>query len=107
ASTALIAFMTCYASMLLVATIARSAALSAGVGFGLLIAGVATSDRVFMLSLIRSGTTRELVAILIGPLPRFRTLCEIGADYAQGTAIPWAQAVPVVGGCLAIVGFSV
>jgi Cu-processing system permease protein len=107
AATAFVAFMTCYAAMLLVATIARSAALSAGVGFGLLIAGVATSDRAFMLTLIRSGTTRELVAIVIGPLPRFRTLAEFGADYALGTKLDMAQVLPVVGGCFAIVGFAV
>lgn len=104
---ALIAFMTVYSVMLLVSAVARSAALSAGAGFFLYVAGVATSDRTFLLSLIRNGVTRELVAIVIGPLPRLKALADFGAEYALGIPVPWALALPVVGGCLAIVGFGV
>lgn len=101
AVTALIGFATLYGVMLAVATVGRSAALSAGAAILIYISGVATSERAIVLSLIRNGATRELAAIAMGPLPRLKTLADIGGDAAIHTAIEWGQAAAVIGGCAA------
>jgi ABC-type transport system involved in multi-copper enzyme maturation permease subunit len=101
ALTAIIGFVTIYGPMLAVAAVARSAALSAGSGILLFIAGAATSDRQFVLSLIRNGFTRDVAGIVIGPLPRLQALAEIGGTAAVHKAIEWTNASAVLGGCLA------
>jgi Cu-processing system permease protein len=106
ALSAMIGFMTLYAVMLAVAAVARSAALSAGSAFILFVGGIATSDRALVVSLIRSGFTRDLVAILIGPLPRLRVLLEFGGDVAMKHPLRYAELLPAVGGCLALAGFA-
>lgn len=101
AVTALIGFATLYGVMLAVATVGRSAALSAGAAILIYISGVATSERAIVLSLIRNGATRELAAIAMGPLPRLKTLADIGGDAAIHKALEWSQAAAVIGGCAA------
>lgn len=98
---ALIGFITLYGVMLAVASIARSAALSAGAAILVYIAGLATSDRALVLSLIRNGATREICAFVMGPLPRLRALVDIGGDAAIHKNIDWGLALSVTGGCAA------
>lgn len=104
---ALVGFLALYGVMLATSCVARSPALSAGFGFLVFGAGLATSDRRFVLSLIKSGVTRDLAALVMGPLPRLKTLADIGAEYAGGQAIRWSEAVPVIGGSVAFALFFV
>jgi ABC-type transport system involved in multi-copper enzyme maturation permease subunit len=98
---ALVGFATLYGVMLAVAVVGRSAALSAGSAILVYIAGLATSDRQFVLSLIRNGATRELASLVMGPLPRLKALADIGGDAAIHKPIEWAPALSVIGGCTA------
>lgn len=98
---AMVGFCTVYGVMLAVAAVARSAALSAGAALLIYIAGAATSDRALVLSLIRNGFTREVVAVVMGPLPRMAKLAEVGADVAVQKTVDWSVALPVIGGCTA------
>lgn len=98
---ALIGFVTLYGVMLAVASVARSAALSAGSAILIYIAGLATSDRALVLSLIRNGATREICAFFMGPLPRLRALVDIGGDAAIHKPVDWGLALSVTGGCAA------
>jgi Cu-processing system permease protein len=102
---AFVGFMTIYAAMLMVSTLARSAALSAATAFMLFIAGMATSDRAALLALIKTGITRDLVGLVIGPLPRLLALATSGASVAKGVPINWGELLPAVGGSLALAGF--
>ena len=101
ALTAMVGFCTVYGVMLAVAAVARSAALSAGAAIIVYIAGLATSDRALVLSLIRNGFTREVAAVTMGPLPRLMNLAETGADVAVSKPVDWAVALSVIGGCSA------
>jgi Cu-processing system permease protein len=101
ALSAMVGFCTVYGVMLAVAAVARSAALSAGAALLIYIAGAATSDRSLILSLIRNGFTREVAAVVMGPLPRMATLAEVGADVALKKTVDWSMALPVIGGCTA------
>jgi Cu-processing system permease protein len=103
----LFGFATLYGVMLAVSTIGRSAALAAGAAILVYIAGVATSDRALILSLLRSGVTREIAAVVMGPLPRLRALADLGGDAAVNKAIEWSQALAVIGGCAAFGAFFV
>jgi Cu-processing system permease protein len=107
AAAALVGFATVYGVMLAVSTVGRSAALSAGAAILVFLAGVATSDRQAVLALIRHGTTREIAAVVMGPLPRLATLAEIGGQVANQTAVAWGQAAAVTGGCAAFGFFFV
>ncbi|MBI1944738.1 MAG: hypothetical protein HYS27_03525 [Deltaproteobacteria bacterium] len=98
---ALVGFLAIYGVMLATSCVARSPALSAGFGFLVFGAGLATSDRRLVLMLIKSGVTRDLAALVMGPLPRLKTLADIGGEYAGGQAIRWGEAVPVIGGSVA------
>lgn len=101
ALTAMVGFCTVYGVMLAVAAVARSAALSAGAAIIVYIAGLATSDRALVLSLIRNGFTREVAAVAMGPLPRLMNLAETGADVAVHKSVDWSIALSVIGGCTA------
>lgn len=101
AACALVGFLAIYGLMLATSCLARSPALSAGFGFLLFGCGLATSDRRLVLSLFKSGLTRELAALVMGPLPRLKTLADIGAEYANGQVIRWSEALPVIGGSVA------
>ena len=101
ALTAMVGFCTVYGVMLAAATIARSAALSAGAGLLVYVAGLATSDRGLVLSLIRNGFTREVAAVVMGPLPRLFNLAETGANVAVGKPVDFSVAISVIGGCTA------
>lgn len=78
------AFVPIYGLMLLVASLARSAAASAGAGLALFVAGIVTSDREGFLGYFSSGLAREAIALLIAPLPRFVVLADFGAKMASG-----------------------
>lgn len=107
ALTALVGFLAIYGAMLASSAVARSPALAAGFGFLIFGCGLATSDRRLVLSLMKSGVTRELAALVMGPLPRLKTLADIGGEYAAGSAIRWGEAVPVIGGSVAFGFFFV
>lgn len=98
---AMVGFCTIYGVMLAVAAGSRSAALSAGAALMVYLAGVATSDRALVLSLIRNGVTREVAAVAMGPLPRLTTLAQTGAEVAVGSPVDWSVALSVIGGCSA------
>lgn len=101
ALSAMVGFCTVYGVMLAVAAVARSAALSAGAALLVFIAGAATSDRAFILSLIRDGFTREVAAVVMGPLPRMAKLADVGAEFALRKPVDWSVALSVIGGCTA------
>jgi hypothetical protein len=101
ALTALLGFVAIYGVMLSTSCVARSPALSAGFGFLVFGCGIATSDRRLVLSLMKSGVTRDLAALVMGPLPRLKALADIGGEYAAGHLIRWDEALPVLGGSLA------
>jgi Cu-processing system permease protein len=104
---AMVGFTALYGVMLATSVIARSPALAAGFAILVYGVGIATSDRAFVLKLIRSSVTRELAAIAMGPLPRMRALADLGGDVGLGNPVIWANALPVVGGCVAFGMFFV
>jgi ABC-type transport system involved in multi-copper enzyme maturation permease subunit len=107
ALTAMVGFIALYGVMLAVSVIARSPALAAGFAILIYGVGIATSDRALVLKLIRNPVTREIAAVAMGPLPRMRTLADIGGDVGVGNAVEWAHALPVIGGCVAFGFFFV
>lgn len=107
AVTALLGFATVYGVMLAVSTVGRSAALSAGAAILVYVVGVATSDRALVLSLIRKPFTREVMAVLMGPLPRLKALADIGGEAAIQARVDWGNALAVTGGCVAFGLFAV
>lgn len=104
---AVIGFLAIYAVMLLATSFARSAALAAGTGLAVYIAAIVTSDRREFLSWFRDGWVRDLLAVVVAPLPRLRALADLGAAVAGGEQAPWAAAPSLVLGALAFAAFCV
>ncbi len=102
-----LAFAMLYALMLAVASIARSAALSAAAALLMFGVGLVTSDRIWLLSFIRSGFTREALGFAIGPLPRLKALMELSLELARQGTLTLQPALGVVGGCVAFGAFCV
>ena len=101
---AVLGFMPIYAVMLFAASLARSAAMSAGAGLMLYLAGVVTSWREEFLSWFRSGTTRAVLEVLIAPIPRLHGLAEVGAQAATDQPVASGVLFPLVGIALAFAG---
>ncbi len=101
ALTALVGFITLYGVMLAVASVARSAALSAGAAILIGIAGAATSNRASVLGFFRHGASREIASVIMGPLPRLVTLAKAGGAAAVHHPVNWGETSAVIGGCAA------
>jgi Cu-processing system permease protein len=100
AAVAVLGFMAIYGVMLAATVFVRSAALSAGCGLGLYIAGLATNNREGFLGWFEEGFVRTLLSILIAPLPRLGELASFGAAGASGKAMEASVVMPVIGGVL-------
>ena len=44
---------------------------------------------------------RDVLGVVMGPLPRLATLAQVGADVALKKTVDWSVALPVIGGCTA------
>ena len=106
AACAVVGFLAIYGVMVLVSSLARSAALSAGVGFVVTIIGIATSDRHEFLSWFRSPVVRQVLAVVVAPLPRLQALGELGSSAVAGQ-VTASLAVTLVLSSLAFAGCSV
>ncbi len=100
-------FLPLYGAMLLATSLVRSSALAAGAGIFLYLAGLVTSDREQFLGFFRDGLARELLGVVIAPLPRLGALADAGAAAASGDGVSWAVLFPVLGGALAFTGATV
>jgi Cu-processing system permease protein len=92
---AIVGFICVYAAMLLATSLVRSAALAAGTGTALYFAGILTSDRERFFDWFSQGWTRELLGLLVSPLPRLAALADAGGAAATGEGLP-GNVVPLV-----------
>jgi Cu-processing system permease protein len=97
---AAIAFAPIYAAMLLVAVLARSAALSAAAGLLVFCAGVVAGYRAALGDLFHPGVTRAAFLGVTALLPRLSRLAELGARIAGGETVRAGVAAPLVAGTL-------
>lgn len=79
---AAVAFAGLYGAMLSTAVFVRSAALSAVVGFGLLIAGIIAGYRADLASVFQAGAPRQSFELLTLVLPRISTLADAAGSLA-------------------------
>lgn len=107
AGMAVLGFMAIYALMLLASSLVRSAALSAGSGLMLYLAGLFTSNREEFLGWFRSGTTRSVLEVVTAPIPRLGTLADVGAQVASGAPLQDGVLLPLVGGVLVFAAAAV
>jgi Cu-processing system permease protein len=98
---AAIAFAPIYAAMLLVAVLARSAALSAASGLLVFCGGVVAGYRVPLADLFHPGGTRAAFLGVTALLPRLSRLAELAARIARGEGVRPGVATPLVAGTLA------
>jgi Cu-processing system permease protein len=87
AALATVVFMAIYAAMLTAALYARSAAVSALVGIGLIILGVISGQRESVAPMFEAGWTRTTFDALIRLFPPVSRFGELGASYAAAEAI--------------------
>ncbi len=98
---AALGFATVYATMLFASTLIRSQAVASGAGLSLYIVSLATSNREQVASWFEAGWPRELVGVIIAPLPRLATLVGIGADMATQEQWRLAELAGVTAGAAA------
>lgn len=84
ALTCVVGFSAVYGAMLLATSLVRSSALAAGIGFLTFLVGAITSNRAQFLEVVKPGITRDVVDVILTPLPRFHKLATAGADAATG-----------------------
>ncbi len=82
-----IGFSAIYGAMLAAATFVRSAALSAAVGAGVLLAGIISSFRADLASLFNPGIWRGIFEAFTALMPRFVTLAQASADIAASAPL--------------------
>jgi ABC-type transport system involved in multi-copper enzyme maturation permease subunit len=97
AAAAVLGFAVVYAAMLLVATVVRSAAASAGAGFALTLISLLTDDRAEFLSWFRNKIVRGILEVVITPLPKLLSISTLGQTAAVGDPITFAYVAPLVG----------
>jgi Cu-processing system permease protein len=95
-----VGFTAIYAAMLAIATLVRSAAASAGVGFLLFVLGIVAGYRKELDKFFEAGWSRELFNALLTPLPKLSTLAEVAAGVAGGSPVLAARLVASVLGTL-------
>lgn len=100
-------FLSIYGGMLLATSLVRSSALAAGVGLFLYFAGSVTSDRATFLSWFEDGVGREVLGVVIAPLPRLAALADAGTGAASGGGVVWPVLLPVLLGAVAFAGATV
>ncbi|MFZ9885855.1 MAG: hypothetical protein ACO3JL_00010 [Myxococcota bacterium] len=98
------AFVPLYGVMLLVASLTRSAAASAGAGLAVFVAGIATSDREAFLGLFSTGFARDAMSLVVAPLPRFPVLADFGAKVAGGDVVASLSLWGALGGAFTFAG---
>jgi Cu-processing system permease protein len=97
AAMAVIGFMPIYALMLFTSTLVRSTTFAAGTGLILYIIGIATSNREAFLGAFRPGLVRDVLGVVIAPIPKLNLLVQIGGDTATGAAERLPVLLPVFG----------
>jgi Cu-processing system permease protein len=100
-----IAFASVYGVMLAAATFARSAALSAVVGGGVLVAGIVASYRPTIAEAFDPGFARTLFALFTMPLPRVASLGVYAGELAASAPVDAAALARVLAGVV-LVGLS-
>ena len=98
---AVVGFMSVYSAMLLASSFFRSATLSAGAGLFTYLVALLTSDRENFLSWFRDGGIRDVLEVLIAPLPPLNALADLGAGVAGGEIPPLMDGLMAVGVTLA------
>lgn len=104
---AVVGFLSIYGAMMLAATLVRSSALAAGVGMFLYFAGIITSDRAAFLAWFKGGLARDVLGVVVAPLPRLSALADVGAAAASSASFAPAAHAPVIFGALAFAGATV
>lgn len=111
AAAAAVAFAPVYAAMLATALVARSAALSAGAGLFLLVAGIVAGNRGAIAELFHPGASRAVFVGLTAFLPRLSSLGRIGAAVSQAAPVAAGALLALVAGtvafALAVLAFGV
>ena len=100
AAAAILGFAIVYAAMLLVSSVVRSAAASAGAGFFLTFLCLLTDDRIEFLSWFRNRVVRGTLEVLITPLPKLYSISMLGAKAANDEALSAAYVTPLIGSAL-------
>ncbi len=104
---AIVGFLPIYGVMLLATALVRSPALAAGSGLFAVLAGAVTSNREAFVGLFRAGPTREVVDLLITPLPRLHWLATAGAEAASRGELWHSPVLPAVAAALALAAGTV
>lgn len=104
---AILGFMPLYGAMLLTTSLVRSSALAAGAGIFLYLASLVTSDRAQFLGWFRAGAVREVISVVVAPLPRLGALADAGAAAASGEGVSLVALGPVLAGTLGFTGATV
>lgn len=99
-----IGFTAVYAVMILAAMAARSAALSAGAGAALLVAGIVAGQRATLAPLFSPGLSRAAFLVLTSPLPRISELARHAAQVAIAGPLDARQVAVQVAGALLFAG---
>ena len=96
---AIVGFASVYAFMLFCACALRSAALSAGGGLFLFILCLLVDDRDWFTSWFRQAWVRNIVDVLITPLPRLRSISQLVPSSFEGAGL-FESALPLLFGAL-------
>ncbi len=107
AAMAFLGFAALYAVMLAAGVLARSAALSAGVGIATYVLGIVTAHKEDLLQWTTNRVVRAVVEAVLTPIPNLQALADVGAGVAAGEAVALGAVAPVVGGALAFAAFAV
>jgi ABC-type transport system involved in multi-copper enzyme maturation permease subunit len=99
AALAALGFGTVYSGMLLSAVFVRSAAVSAGVGALLLMAGILAGYRQPILSSMHAGVARWAFATWTSVMPALSKLADVAADVAAARPVSLPQLAGVLVGC--------
>lgn len=100
ASLAALAFPSLYAAMLATTVFVRSAAIAAGSGFSLFVAGLVAGQREDILKHLEPGVSRALFEGITALLPRFSQLGRFAGSIAAGEPVDGAALLGAVGGTL-------
>ncbi|HEY6006518.1 MAG TPA: hypothetical protein VIV57_26805 [Anaeromyxobacter sp.] len=98
AASAAVAFAPVYAAMLATALVARSAALSAGSGLLILVAGIVAGNRAVIAELFQPGASRAVFVGLTAILPRLSSLGRIGAAVSADAPVAAGALLALVAG---------
>jgi Cu-processing system permease protein len=93
-------FVPLLAILLAVSVRAESVAISLGVGTLIHATTLLTSNRNIFANFFHPGIGRQILRIIISPLPRTNFFAELAVASINGDKIPWGEATPAIAGCL-------